>query len=447
MPTPLRKRVGSLLAADPDRTLRALLDRRGETLRIAAVLDPSVRRRLARLGDDDLVAVARAMRTQGDDGSLWLLLRAVAPDRRARVLHATPDGDRAEGLLLKCLPRAAREEQARRILSLGGRADAPHILHTFLPYDEAAPVLAGRLRGADAYARASACALLVACAGNSGDPTVLARALESLDRVRDAPGSPAGGVAYALASVPADVLRGEHTAAIGRFADHVVNTEYGIDYPHSDLGRLAAAFCGEGLVRGDPELLAFGLDLIEKLAEHLTGDRLDRIGLALSAADPGLGRAGFLSDALARRLDADARRGGTGSRCCSRGRSAAAPRTSRPCGRARAAPPTPPRAGRATKRSGSGSTRPRRAPNAPGASSRGTRRPSPSRPSCASSPPNAPTCSASSSPPTSTSPASTPRGPAAGRPVSARSWPSSDNGRKTGEPGPVIRKDARHARR
>ncbi|MFG2089771.1 hypothetical protein [Spirillospora sp. NPDC048824] len=309
LPHPLHPAAGALLDAEPRRMLRLLLSEahRGD-LRIL-LYRRSVRDRMARLGDDDLTAVARAVRE--DESMLRLLLGAFPPSRREAVFEAATDGvDRGvaepgEGLL-EVLPRAVRHREARRMMGLRSVTGTPArmwAVAAFLPYEEGSPVLAELTRRADADERGTGYALLIGCAGRSRDPATLTAALESLGRLRNEQDPVRYRALKALASVPEGMLRDEHATAIGRLADDALNARDLSYATRHELGRVAAALCRQGAVRDDAALMVSGLELVERLVGGTGSFAFGRLDHALRR-----GQEHRLAQTLAPHLEAGARR-------------------------------------------------------------------------------------------------------------------------------------------
>ncbi|MBE1537504.1 hypothetical protein [Actinomadura algeriensis] len=283
LPQALLPRIGRLLDAERERTMRLLLaDRRrlGPLVRRRAL-----RERFARIGGDALADVARAVRD--DERTLRLLLKAVPPSARGELFAAAMRGvdlTTAElgDDLLDVLPREVRVREARRMLGLRAVADVPHRVRqvtAFLPFEEARPVLDEPTRRPDANERGSGYALLVRCAGRERDPDVLAALLESFDRLRNEQDPVRWNVLNALASVPEGLLRREHAAVVARFARDALDARDCSFLTRQELARLAIAFTRQGAHRDDGDLAVAGIELLERVAGHAGGlhfGRLDR---------------------------------------------------------------------------------------------------------------------------------------------------------------------------
>ncbi|WP_329521463.1 hypothetical protein [Spirillospora sp. NBC_01491] len=186
--------------------------------------------------------------------------------------------------LLDVLPYTVRVREARRMLRLCAIAEAPWPsweATAFLPYDEALPVLGAVARRPDATERATGYRLLIGCAGRSRDPEVLTRMLESLGRLRNDQDPVRVQAFRALAAVPESLLRPEHAAAVGQFADDALNARDCSYLTRHTLGRIAAMFCRQGAMRDDADLLVFALELYEKLVGHTGSAGLGDLGRTL----------------------------------------------------------------------------------------------------------------------------------------------------------------------
>ncbi|MGW7557021.1 hypothetical protein ACWGJZ_38035, partial [Streptomyces rimosus] len=124
---PLLLRLDVLVAADPGRTLRLLLEPGRDAARTVR-FGPSALRHLVRADPPELVELGRVLRHDGT--ALAGLLRALPPARRGAFHDAVTAGLGA-GRVLPCapvldaLPRARREAEARRAAALL-REDGAH---------------------------------------------------------------------------------------------------------------------------------------------------------------------------------------------------------------------------------------------------------------------------------------------------------------------------------
>ncbi|MFB4309066.1 hypothetical protein [Actinomadura sp. GTD37] len=286
LPHALLPRIGALLDADPERTLRLLLADGCRPLLASLIRRRSMRDRLARLGGDALAAVARAVRE--DEDALRLLLTAAPPGRRGALFDAATDGiDLAArelgGALLDVLPRAVRIREARRMLGLRAVAEHPRrvqAVSAFLPFEEARPVLEELTRRPDADDRAAGYALLVACAGRERDPAVLTALLESLGRLRNEQEPVRVAALRALAAVPGPALGAGHAPAFERLAEDALNARDCSNATRPALVRLGGVLFEQGAVRDDAALTVSGIGLMRRIigrTPHLPLPRLDRV--------------------------------------------------------------------------------------------------------------------------------------------------------------------------
>ncbi|MFB4295893.1 hypothetical protein [Actinomadura sp. NTSP31] len=309
LPIALDAKAGLLLDAEPTRMLRLLTSERYRGSLRRLLVRRSVRDRLTKLDDDGTARVARAVREDGS--ALRLLLKAFPPSRREHVFDAAMAGvdlsaAELDEPLLDVLPHAVRIREARRMLRLARIAETParyRSVNAFLPYEEAVPVLEALTRRPDADDRAAGYVLLIACAGRSRDPGTLTATLESLVRLRNEQDPVRYSALNALANVPEGLLRAEHAAAVGRFADDALAARDCSYMTRQALGRIAAAFCRQGAIRDDADLVVFGLDLVERLIGHAGAVHLGRLDRALRH-----GQEHRLAATLAPYLEAGARR-------------------------------------------------------------------------------------------------------------------------------------------
>ncbi|MEU9020529.1 hypothetical protein [Actinomadura sp. NPDC048394] len=309
LPSALEPKTGVLLEAEPVRMIELLTSERYRRSLHRVLWRRSVRDRLAALGDGDVARVARAVRE--DDSALRLLLKAFPPSRREHVFDAAMAGvdlsaAELDESLLDVLPRALRVREARRMLRVRRVAETPArywSISAFLPYDEGLPVLEALTRRPDADDRATGYALLIACAGRSRDPDTLTAMLESLVRLRNEQDPVRYSALDALAKIPEGLLRDEHAAAVGRFADDALAARDCSYMTRQALGRIAAAFCRQGAIRDDADLVVFGLGLVERLIGHAGAVFLGRLDHVLRH-----GQEFRLAETLAPHLDAAARR-------------------------------------------------------------------------------------------------------------------------------------------
>ncbi|WP_067802918.1 hypothetical protein [Actinomadura formosensis] len=283
LPQAIRPWIGTLLDAEPERTLRLLLSDGCRPTLPSLVRRRSMRHRLVRLGGDALARTARAVRE--DEHALLLLLKAVPPGRRGELFDAAMAGvdlttaDLGDALP-DVLPRAVRVREARRMLTLRAVADRPRrarAVSAFLPLEEARPVLEELIRRPDADERAAGYTLLVQCAGRERDPAVLTALLESLGRLRNEQDPVRAAALRALVSVPATVLRAGHTAAVERLTEDALNARDSSPATHLALVQIACLFAEQGAARDDAELTVSGIGLLSRLIGRLDQVPLGRL--------------------------------------------------------------------------------------------------------------------------------------------------------------------------
>lgn len=284
VPQAIEPHLGVLMDAEPQRVLRLLLAEHHRPY--LSLQRRSLRERIADLDEADVAEVARAVRS--DEHALLLLLKAFPPSRRARIFElamAGTDLSTAElgESLLNVLPIDLRTSQARRMLGLRSVAETPHRswqAQSFLPFDEALPVLGAVTRRQDADERATGYAHLIACAGRSRDPEVLTRLFDALGRLRNEQDPVRATALGALANIPPQVIRREHGEAFIRLTEDALAARDCSYATRDALGRIARQICVQGAIRDDHALLTLGLDMITKLTghvEHIGFGRLDTV--------------------------------------------------------------------------------------------------------------------------------------------------------------------------
>lgn len=189
-PGPLPGPPGSLgrLAAVAPARVAALLATGSRTRWLRRTRLPgSVLRRLAVLGDDDLVPLARLLRSSP------VLLAALPPHRRGGIYDASwADADTSAMVpapgVVEVLPEAWRVREAERVLRLDHvrtQEDLTLQWSAYLPWDRAREALAAALRSGDAAVRSAAYGRLVAAARRSRDRQAVAVVVETLLRLRN----------------------------------------------------------------------------------------------------------------------------------------------------------------------------------------------------------------------------------------------------------------------
>lgn len=289
MPSAFLPCLGVLMDAEPAR-VPALLLAPESRRHLAGWFGPlrrrSVRVRLSRFGDDDLIAVARAVRE--DDAALCLLLKALPPSRRDRLFTSAMSGidltaRELDGALLEALPSARRAQEAARMLRLRRVAETPALrweMTSYLPFDQALPVLGAVARRPVAGDRATGYRLLVACAGRSRDPDVLSRLLESVGRLRNEQDPVRYSAIAAFAAMPPGLIESVHVPAFAQFVDDALAARDCSHQTRYQLVRLATRVFEQGAVLDDRDLMVFALEVFAKLTGHMGTinlGRLDRI--------------------------------------------------------------------------------------------------------------------------------------------------------------------------
>ncbi|MFI0444198.1 hypothetical protein [Actinomadura sp. 6N118] len=275
LPAALVPPLGQLLDADRDRMMRLLLSEPHRDQLVNLLRTPSIRRRMTKLGENDLAAVAHAVRA--DERVLRLLVEEFPPSRREQVFELVMTGvDRGamelNTELLDVLPAAARVREARRMLELRRVAHTPARyweIASYLPYDEAFPILKALTERQDADERATGYRLLIGCAGRARDPDVLARLFDSLGRLRNEQDPVRSAALHALAAIPPGQIRREHGATFARLTEEALNARDCSYATRDAIARLARLICRQGAMRGDESLVAEGLELFGKLTDHL----------------------------------------------------------------------------------------------------------------------------------------------------------------------------------
>ncbi|XVQ08687.1 hypothetical protein ACQP1W_39975 [Spirillospora sp. CA-255316] len=299
LPYSLQPRLGELLKAEPERMQRLLLAKEHRRYLPGLLAPRAVRERVIRLGGVDEAAFARAVRE--DTYVLTLLLKAAPPSRRDELFAAAMAGvdlstAELDHGLMEVLPHAARAREARRTLGLT-RVAQDHFkvwdLTSYLPYDEALPVLGELTRRPDADARATGYRLLVQCAGRTRSPEVLTRLLDQdLGRLRNEQDPVRISALGSLAALPTSMLRAGHAPAFARITDDALAAR-DCSYGTRDLlTRLAVALCRQGAADAGTELLELAFDMLRRLAGQSGTLNLGRLRDGLPAGrEVALGRA------------------------------------------------------------------------------------------------------------------------------------------------------------
>ncbi|HWO62756.1 MAG TPA: hypothetical protein VNO31_22265, partial [Umezawaea sp.] len=301
LPWALVERMAVLARHSPDRLVRILLDPR----RTGPTPDRrSLWQALTGVDEADLAGIARLL----DGAALVRFLHALPPSRRAAV-HSGAVGGRADVPLdaVDELPAAARDAEARRLLTLRATADDPSrrlAVTARLAWAEAEPVLREATKRATADERREAYPLYVAAAAASRDPEVFAAVLGTLTRLPNEQDPVRSAALGALAAVPTWLVRPtEADLLVKLMVDAAQARDCSWPTQHA-VRTLAAALVREGAVSRRPELLDAGMAGLESLGRHQSW-------IDLSCLDEALphGAEHRVFDALRGRFAADAARG------------------------------------------------------------------------------------------------------------------------------------------
>ncbi|MFH8590653.1 hypothetical protein [Streptomyces rimosus] len=282
---PLLLRLDVLVAADPGRTLRLLLEPGRDAARTVR-FGPSALRRLVRADPPELVELGRVLRHDGT--ALAGLLRALPPARRGAFHDAVTAGLGA-GRVLPCapvldaLPRARREAEARRAAALL-REDGAHwsaVLEAvaYLPVAEARADLAAAVRRPAAEDRATAYPLLIDNAARSGDPgEITALLTDGLTRLRNEQDPVRRAALDALAEVRPALFTDAAADALERLATDADEARDASAATRDALSRLAVSLLREHAATGQRALTGWALRTLTRLAGSAgaTLGRLDR---------------------------------------------------------------------------------------------------------------------------------------------------------------------------
>ncbi|KAA6212911.1 hypothetical protein CP973_26685 [Streptomyces albofaciens JCM 4342] len=282
---PLLLRLDALVAADPGRTLRLLLEPGRDAARTVR-FGPSTLRRLVRADPPELIGMGRALRN--DEAALAGLLRALPPARRA-AFHDSVTAGLGTGRVPPCapvldaLPRARREAEARRAVALlredGAHRSAVLEAVAYLPVAEARADLLAATRRPAAEDRAAAYPLLIHNAARSGDPdAVTALLADGLTRLRNEQDPVRRAALDALAGVRPALFTDAAADALERLATDTGEARDTSPASRDALVRLAVSLLREHAATGQRELTGWALRTLARLAGRAdTGlGRLDR---------------------------------------------------------------------------------------------------------------------------------------------------------------------------
>ncbi|WP_181766231.1 hypothetical protein, partial [Streptomyces albidus (ex Kaewkla and Franco 2022)] len=289
----LWSRLPRLVAANPGRALRLLLDpEHAEHLRETG-LPPSVLRRLVRAEPPELIELGRAWSSYPH--RFAELLRALPPSRRA-VFHdiVTDAEERTHEALhedvLAALPHSRREEEARRMAQQARERDAhwTSVLAALahLPDEEAREEIAEATRRPAAEDRAHAWPLLVrqaayTAARNGGDPAAVTALLADMARLRDEQDVVRCAALTALADLPPRLMREEAAEHLDRVAGDAVQAPDSSAETRGALGRLAQSLLREHAAGGERGLTGWALRTIVRLWGNTGGADLGRLDRTL----------------------------------------------------------------------------------------------------------------------------------------------------------------------
>ncbi|AUH39222.1 hypothetical protein [Streptomyces sp. CMB-StM0423] len=281
--------LARLVAADPGRTLRLLLDPERRRNTAATRLQRTVLDRLVAADPPELPELARLW--QENTSALTDLLRRTPPSRREALFDAAMAGrdtarDDFPPELLDALPHRRRAAEARRMAAQARERDAhPSVVLravACLPVAEARGELLAALRRSDADERAEAYRLLVANAARSGHPEDVTSAVRLLaERLRNDQDP--------VRSVALRQLAGTHPALFtADAADHLhliaadaIAARDSSSLTRGALRTLAVALLREHAAGGRPELVSFSLRTITRLTGHTGGADLGRLDTSL----------------------------------------------------------------------------------------------------------------------------------------------------------------------
>ncbi|MFD7446446.1 hypothetical protein [Streptomyces sp. NPDC059909] len=272
LPWPLRDRLGALVAADAERTVRWLMSPDREEQRHEPVPSPSVLRRLVRADPPSLPVLGRHWFRR--TGHFAALLKAMPPSRRNAFFDAATAGIELETHLpdLDLLPRERRWAEVRRWVSRSRTeewfwGDVLDVL-AHGPVAEARPELLAALRRPDAGDRALVWPLLVANAGRSGGRAAVQELLVLMQRLRNEQDPVRAGALEALADVRPDLFTAESAGLLDRIVVDALEARDSSYRTRDAVRRLAVALLREHAVEGEPALLEWALRALERIVVH-----------------------------------------------------------------------------------------------------------------------------------------------------------------------------------
>lgn len=309
-PASVRSVLGRLLRVDATAVVGLLVepDRRREVL--AGAFGTRMLRRLNALPDAGLGTVGRVLWARPHRFARFL--RALPPARRGTVFTLTTARlDLSQVVLaddvLDALPHADRRVHAARMLALRPVRDVDEErwrVSAHLPFDDAFPGLAEAVARPDAGERAAVYRAVVACAGRSREPAVVARVVGWLSRIRNEQDPVRRVVLEAVAGLPPSLLEGAHTGALGVLVKDAMEARDRSWATEQALASLASSAVVQGAVRQDQTLLQWGF-ATHRYVSGVSGT------LTLGGLCDGVprGREHALYDAFLPHVDAAMRRG------------------------------------------------------------------------------------------------------------------------------------------
>ncbi|SFF09019.1 hypothetical protein SAMN05216251_10885 [Actinacidiphila alni] len=292
LPAPLRDRLGALVAADADRTVRWLVSPDRDRPRYEPLLPRSVLRALVRADRPSLVDLGRHALAR--PAHLAALLKAMPPSRRAGFLDAARAGADPRGdvvlAVLPLLPRERRWAEVRRWVPRGRTEEWLwwEVLETLAEgrYEEAWPVLTAELGRPDAEERALVWPILVTAVRRSGERAAVAELLTLMLRLRNERDPVRAAALGALADLPPRLFAADDVASLDRIVRDALEARDSSAATRAAVRRLAVAVlaanaAGTTSRDGDAALLAWALRAVERIAGHIAVADLGPLGRTL----------------------------------------------------------------------------------------------------------------------------------------------------------------------
>ncbi|WP_415949030.1 hypothetical protein [Streptomyces sp. KLOTTS4A1] len=281
LPHQLRDRLGRLVKADAERTVRWFLAPEREMAHHERVWSPGVLRRLVQADPPSLPLLGRHWLKR--PGHLAALLRAMPPSRRSAFLDGCTDEptSRDEPLpdaVLDVLPRERQWAEAR-YWAPKGRAEEWYwgdVLQTlsYAPPAEAVPDLLAALRRPDAQERAMVWPWLVACLGRGGDRAAMTELLGLMLRLRNEQDPVRASALGALAGLHPRLFAAEDVVHLDRILLDALEARDSSTRTRDTLRRLAVGLLVEHAgddapgARPGSGLLAWSLRALERIVAH-----------------------------------------------------------------------------------------------------------------------------------------------------------------------------------